>query len=238
MKLLALESSARAASCAVWAEGEMLASSWQAAGLTHSRTLLPMAEDLLKNSGLTLQDMDAVAVAAGPGSFTGLRIGAAAAKGLAWALDKPCLPVSTLEAMAWPLAHLEGIVVCAMDARRQQIYNAVFRAQAGELTRLRPDRALSLEEAAGDLARLEGPLTVVGDGAGLCFDFLTAQGIPCRLAPPHLRWQSAAGVAMAAQRLWPAGAVSAQALAPVYLRLSQAERERLERENGRSAPPG
>ena len=238
MKLLALESSAKAASCAVWADGEILAASWQAAGLTHSRTLLPMAEDLLKNSGCTLQDMDAVAVAAGPGSFTGLRIGAAAAKGLAWALDKPCLPVSTLEAMAWPLAHLEGVIVCAMDARRQQIYNALFRAQSGALTRLCPDRAVSLEEAAAGLSGLDAPLTVVGDGAQLCFDFLTSRGIPCRPAPPHMRWQSAVGVAMAAQRLWPAGAVSAQELAPVYLRLSQAERERLERESRQPCFPG
>lgn len=228
MKILALESSAKAASCAVLSEGALLASAWQATGLTHSRTLLPMVEDMLKNSELTVQDMDAIAIAAGPGSFTGLRIGISAVKGLAWAADKPCIPVSTLEAMAWPLAHLEGIVVCAMDARRQQIYNAVFLAENGTLTRLREDRAISLEEAAADLAGLDGPMTVVGDGAGLCFDFLTARGIDCQLAPPHLRLQSAVGVALAAGRQ-PSSAVSAQALAPVYLRLSQAERERLER---------
>lgn len=237
MKLLALESSARAASCAVLEDGVPLASAWQATGLTHSRTLLPMAEDMLRNSELTWDKVDAVAVAAGPGSFTGLRIGVAAAKGLAWAAEKPCVPVSTLEAMAWPLAHLEGIIVCAMDARRQQIYNAVFRSGGGELCRLREDRAVSLEEAAADLRTLEGPLTVVGDGARLCCDFLTRSGIPCRLAPAHLLLQSAVGVGMAASRLWPEGAVSAQELAPVYLRLSQAERERLAREQGeRSAP--
>ena len=229
MKILALESSAKAASCAVLADGEVLASAWQATGLTHSRTLLPMVEDMLKNSELSLGDMDAIAVAVGPGSFTGLRIGVAAVKGLAWGAEKPCIAVSTLEAMAWPLAHLEGNIVCAMDARRQQIYNAVFRAGSGTLTRLREDRAVSLEEAAGDLAGLEGPMTIVGDGAKLCFDFLTARGIACRMAPAHLRLQSAVGVGMAACRLWPEGAVSAQALAPVYLRLSQAERERLAR---------
>ncbi len=230
MKLLALESSARAASCAILSDGELLASAWQATGLTHSRTLLPMVEDMLRNSELTVQDMDAVAVAAGPGSFTGLRIGVSAVKGLAWAAEKPCIPVSTLEAMAWPLAHWEGNIVCAMDARRQQIYNAVFLAESGALTRLREDRAVSLEEAAADLEELDGPLAVVGDGAQLCFDFLTARGVPCAMAPGHLRLQSAAGVAMAAWRRWPEGCVSAQELAPVYLRLSQAERERLERE--------
>ena len=230
MKLLALESSAKAASCAVLADGEILASAWQATGLTHSRTLLPMVEDMLRNCELTVQDMDAVAVAAGPGSFTGLRIGAAAVKGLAWAAEKPCVPVSTLEAMAWPLAHLEGNIVCAMDARRQQIYNAVFLAESGELTRLREDRAISLEDAAADLAELDGPMFIVGDGARLCFDFLREKNIPCQLAPGHLRLQSAVGVGLAAWRQWPGAAVSAQELTPVYLRLSQAERERLERE--------
>lgn len=226
MKILALESSAKAASCAVLADGELLASAWQAAGLTHSRTLLPMVEGMLKNSELTMEAMDAVAVAAGPGSFTGLRIGIAAVKGLAWAAEKPCIPVSTLEAMAWPLAHLEGSIVCAMDARRQQIYNAVFLADGGALERLREDRALSLEEAAAGLAGLDGPMTVVGDGAQMCFEFFTARGIDCRLAPVHLRLQSAAGVALAAW--WRrTETVSAQELTPVYLRLSQAERERL-----------
>ncbi len=228
MKILALESSAKAASCAVLADGELLASAWQAAGLTHSRTLLPMVEGMLKNSELTMEAMDAVAVAAGPGSFTGLRIGIAAVKGLAWAAEKPCIPVSTLEAMAWPLAHLEGSIVCAMDARRQQIYNAVFLADSGALERLREDRALSLEEAAAGLAGLDGPMTIVGDGAQMCFEFFTARGIDCRLAPVHLRLQSAAGVALAAWRRR-TETVSAQELMPVYLRLSQAERERLAR---------
>ncbi len=226
MKILALESSAKAASCAVLSDGELLASAWQATGLTHSRTLLPMVEDMLNNSELSVQEIDAVAVAAGPGSFTGLRIGIAAVKGLAWAAEKPCIPVSTLEAMAWPLAHLEGNIICAMDARRQQIYNAVFLAEGGELTRLREDRAVSLEEAAADVGEMDGPMTIVGDGAGLCFDFLTARGGECRLAPVHLRQQSAVGVAMAAWRRRGEN-LSAQELTPVYLRLSQAERERL-----------
>ena len=228
MKILALESSAKAASCAVLEDGFPVAHAWQCTGLTHSRTLLPMVEGMLKNSELTMEAMDAVAVAAGPGSFTGLRIGIAAVKGLAWAAEKPCIPVSTLEAMAWPLAHLEGSIVCAMDARRQQIYNAVFLADSGALERLREDRALSLEEAAAGLAGLDGPMTIVGDGAQMCFEFFTARGIDCRLAPVHLRLQSAAGVALAAWRRR-TETVSAQELMPVYLRLSQAERERLAR---------
>ena len=227
MKLLALETSAKAASCAVLEDGAPLAAAWQCTGLTHSRTLLPMVEDLLKNSDLSLADMDAIAVAAGPGSFTGLRIGIAAVKGLAWAAELPCIPVSTLEAMAWPLAHLEETVACAMDARRQQVYHAAFRASGGALERLIPDCAVSLEEAAAGLRALPGPVTVVGDGAKLLHGFLQAQGIPSRMAPGHLRWQSAVGVGLAASRRWPEGAVPAQAVQPAYFRLSQAERERL-----------
>ena len=210
-------------------EGAPLATAWQATGLTHSRTLMPMVEDMLKNSELTLADMDAIAVAAGPGSFTGLRIGIAAVKGLAWAGDKPCVGVSTLEAMAWPLAHMTGTIVCSMDARRQQIYNAVFAAENGSLKRLCPDRAISLAEAAEELRQLPGPLIIVGDGWKLCTEFLMEQGIACQVAPAHLRLQSAVGVAMAAESLGVEARVSAQELAPVYLRLSQAERERLAR---------
>ena len=231
MMILALETTAKAASCAVLQDGMPLATAWQATGLTHSRTLMPMVEDMLKNSELTLEAIDAIAVAAGPGSFTGLRIGIAAVKGLAWAADKPCIGVSTLEAMAWPLAHVTGTIVCAMDARRQQIYNAVFAADGGVLRRLCPDRAISLAEAAEELRSVSGPITVVGDGWKLCRDFLTEQGIACEAAPAHLRLQSAVGVAMAAEKLGKEAWVSAQELAPVYLRLSQAERERLARLN-------
>ena len=148
MKILALESSAVACSVAVCEDEKLIAQSFQHSGLTHSRTLLPMCGDLLKNCGLTLSEMDVIAVAAGPGSFTGLRIGVAAAKGLAWPEDKPCAGVSTLEAMAWSLAHVEGDICPVMDARRNQVYNARFQAGGGSLTRLCPDRAISIEELA------------------------------------------------------------------------------------------
>ena len=231
MKILAFETSAKAVSCAVAADGAPIASAWQQTGLTHSRTLMPMVESMLQNSDLALSDMDAIAVAVGPGSFTGLRIGIAAAKGLAWGAEKPCIAVSTLEAMATPLSHMAGhLILCAMDARRQQIYNAVFLAQGGALTRLVPDRAVALEELAAELAGEMRPITVVGDGAALCHGFLTQAGIPCAMAPIHLRAQSAVGVGLAAEALAKAGKLlSPQALAPVYLRLSQAERERLEK---------
>ena len=232
MNILALESSATACSAALCRDGALVAQSFQSSGLTHSRTLLPMVHDLLKNCGARLEDVDVIAVAAGPGSFTGLRIGVATAKGLAWAQDKDCAPCSTLESMAWPLAHLEGsMIVCAMDARRKQVYNALFLAEGGQLKRLSPDRAIALEELGGELKKYSGPKLVVGDGAELCYNTLREEVADLTLAPVHLRMQCAWGVARAAEELIRAGAlVKGGALAPVYHRLSQAERERLERE--------
>mgnify|MGYP005913299855 CR=1 FL=1 len=232
MKILALESSATAASVAVCEDETLLAQSFQHSGLTHSRTLMPMCRDLLENCGLTLEEMEVVAVAAGPGSFTGLRIGVAAAKGLAWPGNKPCAACSTLESMAWPLAHLEGrVIVCAMDARRSQVYNALFLAAGEGLQRLTPDRAIGLDQLGEELKKVEKEKIVVGDGARLCYNTLTEQGITLKMAPEHLRMQSAWGVARAALELVRSGGlVSGEELAPVYCRLSQAERERLERE--------
>ncbi len=227
MKILALETSAKAVSAAVTEDGRLLAQGYQDTGLTHSRTLMPIVEAILKNTELTVQDMDAIAVAAGPGSFTGIRIGVAAAKGLAFAAEKPAAGVSTLAAMARNVAFADGLVVCAMDARRQQVYNALFRAENGTLTRLTPDRAISLEDLAAELRELDGPKMVVGDGGRLCRDALAASGIACRLAPPHLLMQCAASVALEAEDLARRGGlVDAQALQPVYLRPPQAQRLR------------
>lgn len=227
MKILALETSAKSVSCAVVENGAPLASNYQCTGLTHSRTLLPMIDALLKNAELTLDSIDALAIAAGPGSFTGLRIGIAALKGLAWAADKPCLGVSTLEAMAENVAHLDGLIVGAMDARRSQVYNALFEAKGGALTRLTPDRAISLEALMEELSHEERPITVLGDGGTLAHRALTAQGISCTLAPAALLYQNAVGVGLAAERAYARGeAVSAQELLPVYLRPAQAERLR------------
>ena len=227
--VLALETSAKAASCAIVRDGVPVASAFQMTGLTHSRTLMPMVEAMLRNSELALEEMDVIAVAAGPGSFTGLRIGVAAAKGLAWAVDKPCAGVSTLEAMAAVMTHVDTTLICAMDARRQQIYNAVFRCGGGRMDRIAPDRAIALEELAREL-KTEERYTVIGDGAPLCCDFLTRQGFSAVPAPPHLLQQSAVGVGICACAMAEQGRlVTAQELTPVYLRLSQAERERLER---------
>ena len=223
MKILALETSAKSVSTAVVENGAPLAYAYQCTGLTHSRTLMPMVDAMLKNAELTLGDMDAVAVAAGPGSFTGLRIGIAAVKGLAWAADKPCFGVSTLEAMAQNLAHMDGLLVCAMDARRNQVYNALFEAKSGVLTRLTPDRAIAVTALAEELRGETRRLLVLGDGGRLCRDGLAQLGVESELAPAQLLYQNAVGVGLAAEHGTP---VSAQELAPVYLRISQAERER------------
>lgn len=232
MNILALESSATACSAALCRDGALTAQAFQCSGLTHSRTLLPMVYDLLKNCGESLDRVDVIAVAAGPGSFTGLRIGVASAKGMAWAGGQPCAPCSTLESMAWPLAHLKGkLIVCAMDARRKQVYNALFLAKGDQLERLAPDRAISLEELGEELKNFQESKIVVGDGAGLCYNSLREQIPGLALAPVHLRMQSAWGVARAAEALAEVGAlVPGGELVPVYHRLSQAERERLARE--------
>lgn len=237
MKILALESSATAASVALCQEEELIAQSFLHTGLTHSQTLLPMAQRLLADCGLTVGDLDLIAVAAGPGSFTGLRIGVAAAKGLAWAAQLPCAGCSTLEAMAWNLAGFSGQVCAAMDARRHQVYNARFQVDGTAPRRLTPDRAIALEDLIKELKGCDTPQLVVGDGAQLCYDALTAAGIPARLAPPNLRQQTAWGVARQALELARTGqTVSPEALVPVYHRLSQAERERLAREQQAPAP--
>ena len=227
MLILAFETSAKAGSVALMDDGKLLGESYQNTGLTHSQTLLSMAQSLVESCGYTPQQVEAVAVAAGPGSFTGVRIGVAAAKGFAWGGDLPCYGVSTLEAMALNLGIWQGYVVCAMDARRSQVYNAIFRAEQGILSRVCEDRAISLEELAEEVKALNGPCFLVGDGSVLC-----QKAIPTMILPPeHRMHQRAAGVGLAAWNAIQAGLPGDGAtLEPNYLRLSQAERERLEKE--------
>lgn len=230
MLILAFETSAKAASVALW-EGKLLGESYQNTGLTHSQTLMVMAEDLLKQCGKAPAAVTHVAVAAGPGSFTGVRIGVAAAKGFAWGREIPLCGVSSLEAMALTLGVWEGTVCCVMDARRNQVYNALFRAEGGSITRIREDRAISLEELGEELREISGTIYLVGDGSDLTHRTLKDTVPNLALPPEHRRHQRASGVALAAvKQIEVGGPCDAASLTPNYLRLSQAERERLERE--------
>ena len=230
MLILAFETSAKAASVALTENGKLLGEIYQNTGLTHSQTLMVMAEDLLKQCGKAAKDITAVAVAEGPGSFTGVRIGVAAAKGFAWGREIPCYGISTLEAMAVSLGAYEGHVCACMDARRNQVYNAVFYVNRGEPERFSDDRAISLTELKEELEHIDGPIFLVGDGAGLAYKTL-APDIPELILPPeHRLHQRAVGVALLAEAKAAAGeAGDGNALSPNYLRLSQAERERMEK---------
>ena len=260
MRIFAFETSAKAVSVALLTDGVLTAERYQNDGQTHSRTLLKLAADLLEDCGLVPAELDLVAWANGPGSFTGVRIGAAAAKGLCWGLELPCAAVSTLEAMARTAVDLDGVLCCCMDARRSQVYNALFRAREGRLERLREDRAISIPDLAADLAGFDEPIRLLGDGAALVYETLTnppaaahsvrhepvpegrtAESRPYRLVlvSETRRQQRAVGVALAAWAAAREGRLDDPgATAPNYLRLSQAERERLAREqtNGTRTP--
>ena len=231
MLILAFETSAKAASVALTDGEKLLGESYQNTGLTHSQTLMPMAQDLLKSCGYTPDQVEAVAVAAGPGSFTGVRIGVAAAKGFAWGGQLPCYGVSTLEAMALQLGAWDGLVVPVMDARRSQVYTATFQAQAGKLTRMCEDRAISMDDLSEELKNVEKPIFLVGDGSILCYNTLKDKVSGLVMPPEHRMHQRASGVAIGAAKMIAAGVPGDGAsLEPNYLRLSQAERERMERE--------
>lgn len=224
MKILALETSAGPASCAVTENGVVLASAYNNTALTHSQTLMPMVESMLKQAGLTFSDMDLLAVAAGPGSFTGVRIGVAVLKGLAFAEDKPCVGVSTLAAIARGAEGIgfEGIVCAAMDARCRQVYTACFEVQGGSFRRISEDEAISTEELKTRLLTFGKPILLLGDGAKLCYNEFKDTVPHLLLAAEHIRFQSAVGVAAEAALC---ETVTAEALQPLYLRLPQAERE-------------
>ena len=227
MLTLAFESSAKAASVALLDDDRLVCQSYQCSGLTHSRTLLPMAESMLKTAGITFSQIDRFAVACGPGSFTGIRIGVSAVKGLAWGAEKPCVGVSTLAAMAWNGVSAGGPVCPVMDARRSEVYNALFSIEEGHPVRLCSDRAISLEKLAEELTD-QPPVFLTGDGAALTASFLSDRGIAFRMATENLRWQTAWGVGMEARNMPDS---TPELLLPVYLRLSQAERERQARMN-------
>ena len=226
MTILALDTSAKAASVCLASEEKIIGEFFVDTGLNHSRTLAPMLEQLCKNADVPLSEVEAVAVNAGPGSFTGVRIGVAAAKGVAFARSLPCVAVSTLESMAYNLLGSDCIVCALMDARCAQVYNALFRVTGNRVERLCEDRAVSLGQVTEELQQLGEKVVLVGDGAEIAFNSMVNPPAHVVLAPRNIRSQTASSVALAAfQRIQAGETLTPAQLMPVYLRLPQAQRE-------------
>ena len=232
MKILAFDGTAKAATVAVLNDDRILGHYTIDNGLTQSELLLPMAESLLKSLKLSYSDIDLFATSVGPGSFTGVRIGVSLVKGLAFGKDIPCVGVSTLEALAENLMPLKGILVPCMDARRGQVYTATFVSNGKELRRITEDRAIPLSLLADELKEIKRKnIYLSGDGYEISKKTLLAEGVKLSPTPELLILESAASVARVAKRLYEAGGdFSDRTLSPIYLRMPQAERERLERE--------
>ncbi len=226
MKILGIESSATSASVAVCVDGKITAQSFSNTGLTHSQTLLPMVESTLTIAGVSIRDVDFFAVSNGPGSFTGVRIGVSAVKGMAQPLNKNCFQISTLEAIAKPLENTGCHAVSVMDARCNQVYTAQFDCECG-FNRVTDDAAISIDELAETLKGIDKPIVLIGDGAIVTFNKLKDVVPAVSMASQGIRYQSAASVCLVAYEKAQNGeeGISANDVLPEYLRLSQAERE-------------
>ena len=229
MKILALDSTAVVASTAICEDERLVALYTVNNGNTHSETLLPMVEAVMKDSKTNIDEIGLFVSSNGPGSFTGVRIGSATIKGLAFGRNLPCVDVSTLEALAFNLRGFEGILCPVMNARRNQVYNALFRFTNGELVRLTPDRAISIDELEAELSQIGEKVWLSGDG----YD-ITVKGfktLSVEFTPEVLRYQNAYSVARCGLAAYERGEAKTDlTVAPTYLRPSQAERERNEKE--------
>ncbi|MBQ1689521.1 MAG: tRNA (adenosine(37)-N6)-threonylcarbamoyltransferase complex dimerization subunit type 1 TsaB [Lachnospiraceae bacterium] len=232
MKILALDSSGLVATVAILEDETVLAEYTLNYKMTHSQTLLPMLDEIVKRTGFVMEDLDAIAVAAGPGSFTGLRIGCATAKGLGLALDKPIIPIPTVDGLAYNLAGTSSLVCPLMDARRNQVYTGLYAFQGEQMEVCIPQKAVAIEEIIADVNASGREVIFLGDGVPVQKDILQREvKVPFRFAPPHLSRQRAAALGTLAIQYYKAGNMQhARDHKPDYLRLSQAERERLEKE--------
>ena len=231
MKILALESSGLVASVALWSDGCLMGEFTTNFKKTHSQTLLPMLDDLLKTLGVEMEDCDAIAVSAGPGSFTGLRIGSATAKGIGLALKLPIIEVPTVDGIAYNLFGTDRVVCPLMDAKRQQVYTGLYTFTGDALTVLTPQKAVSIDEILDEVNALERPVIFTGDGVPVYKETIMKKcTVPYGFAPAHLAAQRAGALAsLAASYMTDPGKqdriVNAADHQPDYLRLSQAERE-------------
>lgn len=234
MKILSLDSTAKIASAAVCENEKMLSSFTVENTLSHSELLLPMAIEAMKEASVSIDDIELFTCTVGPGSFTGVRIGAAVIKGLAFGRGIPCAPVSTLESLAQNLFPLDGIYCPLMDARRNQVYNALFESKDGALTRLCEDRAISLSELEAELKEkyADKKIRFSGDGYNVAMKFFEGSDLKIAETPYSLIGQNAVSTAICAYRSFKAGKYVTDAeFAPTYLRMPSAERERLEKLN-------
>lgn len=228
MKVLALDTSSLAASCALLEGDKLLGEFFLNTGMTHSETAMVMVDHLLKTAKVSPGELSILAVSVGPGSFTGLRIGVSAIKGMAYALNLPCAAVSTLEGLAGNLTCFSGLIIPVMDARRNQVYTSRFRGDGKALLREAPDQAVPLEQVGRWADAETGPVWLTGDGAAMAKQKLQRDNLVP--APPALLHQRASSVGYAALELHEKGKLlDAGQLIPQYLRLSQAERELLEK---------
>lgn len=224
MKILAIESSAKSASVAVTENGHLISECFVNASLTHSKTLMPMTDNVLKQADMTIDDIDAFCVNTGPGSFTGIRIGVAAVKGLALFSNKPCAGISTLESIAYNFIDSDCVVCAAMDARCNQVYTALFECKNGLVKRLCEDKAVLIDELAEEISKIDSTVYLAGDGAEICYNLIKDRISNIKLSAENRRYQRAYGVALTAvnnKELFNDSSM----LAPVYLRPPQAERE-------------
>ncbi len=232
MKILALDSSGIVASVAVIEDDTLLAEYTVNYKKTHSQTLLPMLDEIVKMTELDLESIDAIAVAAGPGSFTGLRIGSATAKGLGLALKKPLVAVPTVDALAYNLYDAQGLICPIMDARRKQVYTGIYRFEEHQLVTLKEQWAAPIEELLEELNQRGEMVTFLGDGVPVFSELIAEKlQVPYSFAPAHINKQRAAAVAALGSIYYKEGRTeTAMEHTPEYLRVSQAERERAERE--------
>ncbi|MBQ4572454.1 MAG: tRNA (adenosine(37)-N6)-threonylcarbamoyltransferase complex dimerization subunit type 1 TsaB [Clostridia bacterium] len=223
MKILSIDSSSVTASVAITENGKILSEKFINNGLTHSQTLMPMVEEAINESGVDLKDIDLFAITNGPGSFTGVRIGIACVKGMADALSKKCVAVSTLEAIAEPLKNQDVIACAVMDARCNQVYTAIF----SEGNRLCEDKAVLIDELGEELKQYDKKIVFIGDGSILCYEKLCGIIQNCEVADENIRFVHGSSISFIAEEKIKNGEepISSANLVPFYLRLPQAERE-------------
>ena len=227
LRILAVDTSAKAASTAIVEDGRIIAESFINTKLTHSQTMLPMVENMLKACAVSVEEIDGFAVSVGPGSFTGLRIGISLVKGLAFSTQKKCAPVSTLEALCHNVSTV-GRICAVMDARCSQVYTATFDFDGENYTRVTEDEAISILELEENVKKYQSDVIFVGDGAQMCYNKLKDTCKNVLISAENVRFQRASSVAAVAEMMFSQGnAVSADELVPSYLRLPQAQRERI-----------